>query len=328
MTNILQPLDKCCFGPLKHKWEDKLNARINEFGLTKKVDKAEFVNLISSIWHIGMKESNVIAGFETTGIWPLNKEKYDKSRFDIRLFGKYQEWADSGKPELDWASYTNTTQEPSTVHFKNLSESNISLDKSPIIKNQSSSHESSTSHQSEDHTYSQDVLKVLGPYPFDCPPGFKWVPAGWKLEPIQNQPNENRMNTSQPNSVQNTSFEELFLDKIKPLKKSPQKKRCNINLSAAVISDRKLLQQLEDKESQKEKGRNLRKKKGAKCTGKVDVSESSNSEEESEYEDREDDNDDYKFTNIQEPKDIIDARKILYATWKSLPPPVKEDNLY
>ena len=273
-----------------------------------------------------MKESNVITGFETTGIWPLNTEKYDKSRFDIHLFEKYQEWADSGKPELDWASYTNTTQEPSTVHFKNLSESNISLDKSPIIKNQSSSRESSTSHQSEDHTYLQDVLKVLGPYPFDCPPGFKWVPAGWKLEPIQNQSNENRMNTSQPNSVQNTSFEELFLDKIKPLKKSPQKKRRNINLSAAVISDRKLLQQLEDKESQKEKGRNLRKKKGAKCTGKVDVSESSNSEEESEQEDDKDDNDDCKFTNIQEPKDITDAPKILHATWKRLAPPVNKDN--
>ena len=136
-TDILQPLDKCCFGPIKRKWEDKLNARINEFSLTKKVHKAEFVNLISSIWHIGMKESNVITGFETTGIWPLNTEKYDKSRFDIHLFEKYQEWADSGKPELDWASYTNTTQEPSTVHFKNPSESNISLEKSPIIKNQS-----------------------------------------------------------------------------------------------------------------------------------------------------------------------------------------------
>ena len=238
VTDILQPLDKCCFGPLKRKWEDKFNAKINEFGLTKKVDKAEFINLISSIWHIGMKKSNVITGFETTGIWPLNKEKYDKSRFDIRLFEKYQEWADSGKPELDWASYTNTTQEPSTVHFKNPAESNISLDKSPIIKNQSSSRESSTSHQSEDLTHF-DVLKVLGPYPFDCPPGFKWAPAGWKLEPIQNQSNENRMDTSQPNSVRNTSFEELFLDKIKPLKKSPQKKRRYINLSAAVISDRK-----------------------------------------------------------------------------------------
>ena len=46
MTDILQPLDKCCFGPLKRKWDHKLNARFNEFSLTKKVDKAEFVNLI------------------------------------------------------------------------------------------------------------------------------------------------------------------------------------------------------------------------------------------------------------------------------------------
>ena len=185
VTDILQPLDKCCFGPLRHNWEDKLNARINEFGLTKKVDKAEFVNLISWIWPIGMKESSVIAGFETTGIWPLNKEKYDRSRFDICLFEKYQKWVESGKPELDWAPYNSTAQEPSAVDFKNLNESNISLDKSAIIKNQSSSHQSSNSHQSEDQNYSQDVLNILGPYLFDCPPGFERV-AGWKLEPIQN----------------------------------------------------------------------------------------------------------------------------------------------
>ena len=136
------------------------------------------------------------------------------------------------------------------------------------MKNQSSSHQSSTSNQSEDNTYSQDLLNVLGSYPFDCPPGFKWVPAGWKHEPIQNQSNENGMNTSQPNSVRNTSFKKLFLYKIKPLKKSPRKKRRKIICSAAVISDPKLLQQLEDKESEKEKGRNLRKEKGAKCTEK------------------------------------------------------------
>ena len=49
--------------------------------------------------------------------------------------------------------------------------------------------------------------------------------------------------------------------------------------------------------------RNLRKKKGAKHTEILDISESSCSEEESEYED----DDDYEFTNIQEPKDITDA---------------------
>ena len=46
--------------------------------------------------------------------------------------------------------------------------------------------QSSTFYQSEDNNYLQDVLNVLGPYSFDCTPGFKWVSASWKLEPIQN----------------------------------------------------------------------------------------------------------------------------------------------
>ena len=46
-----------------------------------------------------MKESNVIAGFEANGIWPLNRENYDKSCLDIPLFEKYQKWVKSGKPK-------------------------------------------------------------------------------------------------------------------------------------------------------------------------------------------------------------------------------------
>ena len=54
----------------------------------------------------------------------------------------------------------------------------------------------------------------------------------------------------------------------------------------STFNDTELLQQLEDKDSEKEKGRKLWKKKGPKkvlkkCTEKVGVSESSNSEEES-----------------------------------------------
>ena len=67
----------------------------------------QICQFISSIWHIDMKESNVITAFETSGILPLNKGKYDISRFDIRPFEKYQKWAAPRKPELDWASYTS-----------------------------------------------------------------------------------------------------------------------------------------------------------------------------------------------------------------------------
>ena len=53
-------------------------------------------------------------------------------------------------------------------------------------------------------------------------------------------------------------------------------KKCGkINLSAAVISNTKLLQKLEDKESGKEKGKNSQEKTGAKGAEKVDVIESS-----------------------------------------------------
>ena len=69
------------------------------------------------------------------------------------------------------------------------------IDKSAITKNHSSSHQSSTYHQIEDNNYLQDVLNVLEPYSFHCPPRFKWIHVGWKLEPIQNQSNENAMNT-------------------------------------------------------------------------------------------------------------------------------------
>ena len=97
ITDILQPLDKCCFGSLKWYWEKTLKERVNITGLSKAADSAEFVNLISSDWHEGMNENNEIAGFETTGIWPLDLEKYDKSRFDPRLVAKYDEWIKIGK---------------------------------------------------------------------------------------------------------------------------------------------------------------------------------------------------------------------------------------
>ena len=71
------------------------------------------------------------------------------------------------------------------------------------------------------------------------------------------------MNTSQSKSLQNNSFEELFLDKNIPLRKSPQKNRRKINISAAVISDTKLLQQLNDKADEKEKGKNYEREQNA-----------------------------------------------------------------
>ena len=50
----------------------------------------------------------------------------------------------------------------------------------------------------------------MGPYHYDAPPGFCWVPKGWKLEPIEATPT-------------NVSFEQLLLDKVKPIQKKKKK---------------------------------------------------------------------------------------------------------
>ena len=37
---------------------------------------------MSKVWHEGLKPSNVVSGFRTTGIFPVDKEKCKKSRLD------------------------------------------------------------------------------------------------------------------------------------------------------------------------------------------------------------------------------------------------------
>ena len=70
VTDVLQPLDVACFGPLKSRWEKLLQKRVNEFGSKHRLTKADFVNQISAIWHEGMNKENAKSGFESTGIFP------------------------------------------------------------------------------------------------------------------------------------------------------------------------------------------------------------------------------------------------------------------
>lgn len=64
-TDLLQPLDKCCFGPLKLKWNKRLIEwqRMNQRRLTK----SEFANLLLEIWDEGLPVENIISSFKHTG---------------------------------------------------------------------------------------------------------------------------------------------------------------------------------------------------------------------------------------------------------------------
>ena len=99
VTDKLQPLDVCCFGPLKRVWEQLLNNRINVMGPKETISKGTFADLLCSIWHTGLSPTNIIAGFRTTGIVPVDSGKYPVSRFDERLLKRYNRWVELGKPD-------------------------------------------------------------------------------------------------------------------------------------------------------------------------------------------------------------------------------------
>ena len=68
-----------------------------------------------------------------------------------------------------------------------------------------------TATDTTDTGYDDSIMSFIRPFPYQALKDFKWVPNGWKLEPIKD-------------SSGNKTFEELFLDKIKkPAEKTVKK---------------------------------------------------------------------------------------------------------
>ena len=68
---IQLPLDTGCFGPLKEYWSEACcNFTFANPGCV--VSKFHFSSLFSQAWSKGMTISNIVSGFCSTGIYPLN----------------------------------------------------------------------------------------------------------------------------------------------------------------------------------------------------------------------------------------------------------------
>ena len=67
VTDMLQPLDVTCFGPLKRHWEQLPQERVNLFVAKSQLSKEDFVNQLCKIWKDGMRDSNIVNGFSSTG---------------------------------------------------------------------------------------------------------------------------------------------------------------------------------------------------------------------------------------------------------------------
>lgn len=92
LTDKLQPLDTCVFGPLKTLWEKKLVEHgKSRMGIGSAMLSRElFGEYLGTVWTQGMKPENIKKGFSSTGIFPLDSEKFDKTLFRSRDLDIYK----------------------------------------------------------------------------------------------------------------------------------------------------------------------------------------------------------------------------------------------
>lgn len=84
LTDKLQPLDKCVFGPVKNHWEKILvEYGKSEFGQShQRLTRKEFVELLGEVRRISMTPANITSGFRSTGIFPLDKKVFPERQFN------------------------------------------------------------------------------------------------------------------------------------------------------------------------------------------------------------------------------------------------------
>ena len=71
-THLTQPLDKGVFGPFKQHWRRVCHDfKISHQGQV--INDYNFCRLFSKVWIESMTTSNIIGGFHTTGIYPINR---------------------------------------------------------------------------------------------------------------------------------------------------------------------------------------------------------------------------------------------------------------
>ena len=111
VTDVLQPLDVSCFGPLKRKWEQLLHERVNIFGPKHQLTKPDFVNQLCKVWTSGMNEENVKHGFSTTGKLNYGNFSYFSNHIVVKVcrlantfvqFQEFSQWIGTNTRRKGW----------------------------------------------------------------------------------------------------------------------------------------------------------------------------------------------------------------------------------
>lgn len=92
LTDRIQPLDKCVFGPLKTRWDKILvNYGKSQMGVsTGRLSKDKFGVLLGQALCESVKPENILNGFVTTGLFPIDSSKFPKELFDPLELQRYQ----------------------------------------------------------------------------------------------------------------------------------------------------------------------------------------------------------------------------------------------
>ncbi len=72
-THVTQPLDSSCFGSLKKMWVEECHRYLCE-NPGRVITRYQFSALFHRAWVRGMTMLNVISGFRSTGVFPLNRK--------------------------------------------------------------------------------------------------------------------------------------------------------------------------------------------------------------------------------------------------------------
>lgn len=74
LTDRNQPLDKCVFGPVKTAWDKKLVENgVKQMGKgSTHLSKDKFTKYLGEMWPDAFTVKNIVAGFTTTGIFPVD----------------------------------------------------------------------------------------------------------------------------------------------------------------------------------------------------------------------------------------------------------------
>ena len=88
-SDRLQPLDVCCFRPLKVAWDKEVTKwALDSFA--RRLNKPEFIKLTGAVWNDVFTVENIASAFKKTGLHPLDRTIYPRERFDENLVRLYE----------------------------------------------------------------------------------------------------------------------------------------------------------------------------------------------------------------------------------------------